>query len=495
MTDFPDWREYRSDRTLENFSAQWDRTSYSISGGTKGYPVLSMTDAWYGRRDFSRNWVNKPPVSNFSEFRGDVRSFSNNWATSTITVDDLCYKLKQTKIIPTQYDNLRNVVVNLFKLCDYEPLFIDQWVKSEVYNPIIMAPGGKYNVWDYLNTLLTVHNLYISRQNEKIVLLREPIQDIYPMWNVTSHSYNVDMSSSTKKIKTTFRPMHYRYDAYLPLSKESKDTIIQVEARKVTEQVLTLDAYAVNLTYPWITDCKDYMGPKGDPDSQFTAYCVSGNDGLPITPSQWYGQGGALSVRLNPENHNQVIVTVTGPQSSDYSPFRIAASSGPSNYYNSLRIRGTGLVMGAEEVYEAYTGSSSLGSDEEQINTPLINTPSLAIDNTLRAIWEKSGSLPTITISSPDFFNQDPKMRGNDFFLAAGSTFHYGDDSCMITHVEHNPQEMTLTATPLVTCNDVSNKYSDDKYTFKVRDIDYNMPKDLENVFQANQPWEDFRGR
>ena len=98
-------------------------------------------------------------------------------------------------------------------------------------------------------------------------------------------------------------------------------------------------------------------------------------------------------MRLDPKNHNQIIVTVRGMVSSDYSPFRIAASSGPSNYYNSLRFRGTGLVMGPEDAYVMHTGSSTLGSDEEQINNPLINTPSLAIDNSLRAVWEKSGSI------------------------------------------------------------------------------------------------------
>ena len=116
MSIAPEPFEYRTDRSLESFSAQWDRTSYSVPGGTKGYPVLTLTDRFFKSADVSTTWTNKHPVSSVYEFRGDVRTFTSNYSTNTVTVDDLCYKLKQVKVVPTQYNNFRNVVVELFKL-------------------------------------------------------------------------------------------------------------------------------------------------------------------------------------------------------------------------------------------------------------------------------------------------------------------------------------------------------------------------------------------
>ena len=175
---------------------------------------------------------------------------------------------------------------------------------------------------------------------------------------------------------------------------------------------------------------------------------------------------------------------------SDYSPFRIAASSGPSNYYNSLRFRGTGLVMDTEDTYTIHTGSSTLGSDEEQINTPLINTPSLAIDNSLRAVWEKSGSIPTITLTSPNLETRSPSMTGNDLFLTSGSAFDYGGDRFMTTHADMNGQELTVTATSRITCDEFSNKIDTG---VSLADYEATIPKTIYNVFQFNQPHKEYQ--
>lgn len=490
MSIAPEPFEYRTDRSLESFSAQWDRMSYSVPGGTKGYPVMTLTDRFFKPADVSTTWTNKHPVSSVYEFRGDVRTFTSNYSTNTVTVDDLCYKLKQVKVVPTQYNNFRNVVVELFKLCDYDKVYVDGFIKADQYNPIIMAPGGSFNVWDYLNTLCAVHNVYMLRQNSNLLFLRDNDFLKEHMNNVTGMSYSVDLAQSTRTVKTTYRPMRYAYNEYLPLSKESKDTIIQVDARKTVEQTITLDAYVIEAMTPWVTQCKDYIPAKDTSGLEYTAYCVAGNDGLPITASQWLGQGGSLSVRLDPKNHNQIIVTVRGMVTSDYSPFRIAASSGPSNYYNSLRFRGTGLVMGPEDTYTTHTGSSTLGSDEEQINNPLINTPSLAVDNSLRAVWEKSGSIPTITLTSPNLESRTPSVTGNDLFLASGSAFDYGGDRFMTTHVDMNNQEITVTATSRITCDEFSNTIDTG---VSLADYEAKIPKTIYNVFQFNQPHKEYK--
>ena len=95
MSIAPEPFEYRTDRSLENFSAQWDRMSYSVPGGHQGLPrddVDGQVLQAGGRVDA---WTNKHPVSSVYEFRGDVRTFTSNYSTNTVTVDDLCYKLSR----------------------------------------------------------------------------------------------------------------------------------------------------------------------------------------------------------------------------------------------------------------------------------------------------------------------------------------------------------------------------------------------------------------
>ena len=146
--------------------------------------------------------------------------------------------------------------------------------------------------------------------------------------------------------------------------------------------------------------------------------------------------------------------------------------------------------MGPEDTYVTHTGSSSLRSDEEQINNPLINTPSLAIDNSLRAVWEKSGSIPTITLTSPNLESRTPTTTGNDLFLTSGSAFDYGGDRFMTTHVDMNNQEITVTATSRITCDEFSNNIDTG---VSLADYEAKIPKTIYNVLQFNQPHKEYK--
>ena len=65
-------------------------------------------------------------------------------------------------------------------------------------------------------------------------------------------------------------------------------------------------------------------------------YCVVGKDNKPITPTQWYAEGGSVYVELGDEP-NQLKVRVTGMDNKRLGPFRLAESDA-QNDYQSLRI-------------------------------------------------------------------------------------------------------------------------------------------------------------
>ena len=80
-------------------------------------------------------------------------------------------------------------------------------------------------------------------------------------------------------------------------------------------------------------------------------------------------------------------------------------------------------------------------------------------------------------------------MTGNDLFLTSGSAFDYGGDRFMTTHVDMNNQEITVTATSRITCDEFSNAIDTG---VSLADYEAKIPKTIYNVLQFNQPHKEY---
>lgn len=108
-------------------------------------------------------------------------------------------------------------------------------------------------------------------------------------------------------------------------------------------------------------------------------YVIVGQDGLPVQPSEWTGQGGSLTFKKT-ENPNEIEVTVQGPkydgipQAGDQSktafgPYKIGVeTSGDGVEYPAIYLVGTGVKYNKKKITLA-TGADSLVTEQEDAKT------------------------------------------------------------------------------------------------------------------------------
>jgi hypothetical protein len=147
---------------------------------------------------------------------------------------------------------------------------------------------------------------------------------------------------------------------------------------------------------------KDYAGPA-------SVYAVSGNDGLPITPSQWTAQGGDMSFAIKGDG-SIIEVTLTGPDFPSLAPFTIGLNDG-SNSYSTLRITGDGMNFN-KQVYTEKTGLTA--SDTPVVNAGEIDNKAIdTLEDAKRyALFARRlYSLPTQTFSTSA--TEFPRLEGS----------------------------------------------------------------------------------
>ena len=125
---------------------------------------------------------------------------------------------------------------------------------------------------------------------------------------------------------------------------------INVNAGETVEQVLELSASVTTIQQPAM---QTFVSREYNSSSVFT---VVGDDGLPISPSQWTSFGGSLSVAINPDT-TSLTITITAPSGipnkdgNEIGVYGIALSSEESTgRYSTLRIIGTGVAFDKQSV-------------------------------------------------------------------------------------------------------------------------------------------------
>lgn len=235
-----------------------------------------------------------------------------------------------------------------------------------------------------------------------------------------SLSYSINDQTLAKNIEIYW----YEYDfvdfiyniEFTPAYAQEEPQILTVEAGETVEYDITLDAWVASVNQPQVLD---YVGP--DERTDTGAYCVAGNDGLPVTAAQWTAQGGKLVVSLT-DNPSVLHVVVTGPGAKELetttsgtttlSPYSIAATAVDDNtFYNSLHITGKGVRF-KKHLVRISTGAVSQVTMEEvgaTVDNPFVNSLSAAYDVGVRAAKTYAGPTHTVTMglipSSPSIEN------------------------------------------------------------------------------------------
>lgn len=329
-----------------------------------------------------------------------VRAITNTpWAWSA-TLNDPFYRLNIETRIPSLYQaTVSDIVKHFFKIAGISDLkifasanrnpsasFFTYGVGGitastdlDQYN----FSGAKGNLWSILKSFLSAKDWQITWVYDTVVLYRN--HSILTRFQGFTKDYSIDFSVDEpfSDIECTYYEdmMHWRYERYMaeypsgsidyrtprvpgerlislayPVSTVDGDhskeisggEVLSVESGETKEFVLEASGIINGLYDQPVCVMPNEIYPSDtslatttmDNRTRFifnkSKYCVVGKDNKPITPAQWYAEGGSVSVGLGDEP-NQLKVRVTGMDNNRLAPFRLAESDG-QNDYSSLRI-------------------------------------------------------------------------------------------------------------------------------------------------------------
>lgn len=246
-------------------------------------------------------------------------------------------------------------------------------------------PGAKGNLWNILKSFLSAKDWQITWIYDTIVLYRN--HSILTRFQGFTKDYSIDFSveepfSDIECVyyENTMSRRYWRYSAEYPSGSTSyskpnvpgerlialaypqttvdgnskkelsSGEVLSVESGETKEFVLEVSG-VVNALYDqpvcvmpdqiYVSSVDTNISTTTHDDRtryivNKSKYCVVGKDNKPITPAQWYAEGGSVYVELGDEP-NQLKVLVTGMDNKRLAPFRLAESDG-QNDYQSLRI-------------------------------------------------------------------------------------------------------------------------------------------------------------
>jgi hypothetical protein len=182
----------------------------------------------------------------------------------------------------------------------------------------------------------------------------------------------------------------------------------------------------------------------------YSQYVIVGKDGIPLTPAQWNGQGGSVTIELT-ENPNEIEITVVGANYPELEPFKIGVESAGGDDYPAFYLRGTGVFFEKTE-HTIYTGAPA--SEIQDATT--IDNPFIVND---RILWSKGVRIAQ-ELCGPSFkLNQSIPM-GVEFGNVTGSIVSAFDSKFRIESTGFSQSGVDIQARSYVTFADFDTAWS-----------------------------------
>lgn len=281
---------------------------------------------------------------------GIVSKLGGDGFNATATAKSRMANLAVTRTALPQSGTLESALLYYLGLVDITSgIVIDESLKSL---PVAFV-GWNGVVWDNIKKLCAALEIEASLVSNNVVF-RLPRTRIAETTRDSSIAWDIDESNQAQSIEILYYLTQNRSSglAY-PLGGWSDEfQPISVDAGAKVEQTFSLDpgvgeeglgASLVSIQQPVVVDsvAREYGAT--------SVYSIVGNDGYPITAAQWRAGGGKVSVEIL-EDTRSIKVTVVAPVDPEYAPYRLAMPSGPSDFYSSLRLVGTGAFFTKEKL-------------------------------------------------------------------------------------------------------------------------------------------------
>jgi len=322
---------------------------------------------------------------------GQIVELSSADELLTVTADSILGLLNSWHDVPPVDGNFNDLVSTWFDVVGIDlPIQFEDGLATEP----VAVPGSVDNLWDNMKMFLSAHQIEMSLVGETIIFRRPHKFEAFTEKTIR-RGWTMGGGDSARKVEVTYYTNTPFYnEEYYPARLNEEETIMQVNAFEEVEYVIQTMASVFELPTEDIP-VVDYVPNAPVSSSQ---YSVVGNDDLPVPAAQWIDGGGSLRLEKHPTDPLSIVVKLRGAGISHLGPFRIAMSSGASNYYNSLRLVGSGVAV-SPEVIEIHTGASqnSTGTDIGiTVENPFISSLTQAYNAGIRTAGAYSGQLVSI---------------------------------------------------------------------------------------------------
>lgn len=318
---------------------------------------------------------------------GTAEEVSVNNQELTVIADSVLGMLNSWHHIPVVNGTIEDLVREWFAAAEIDlPIEFQDGIGDR---PIV-SPAHYDNLWDRFKMLMSAQQIEAALVNN-VVVLREPRKfeaytnrQISPQWTVGQGD-----TAEFVEIKY-YTTQYFDKQEFYPILLANEDLpIMQVDttenAEYAIEMNVTLDVWPEN---PIRVETFVPNEPVG-----YSVYSVVGNDDLPIPAKMWNDYGGRLWVEPHEEDPHIIVVRIQGAGLPHLAPFRIAMSSGAGNYYNSLRLVGSGVVV-EEHMLTLRTGASRNTTGSKigiTVENPYVTSLSQAYDTGLKTAAAYSG--------------------------------------------------------------------------------------------------------
>lgn len=275
--------------------------------------------------------------------------------------------------------------------CSLANINTDILVDDAIKTRVVAFPGWSGNLWLGMKEMATGQGADLNLVSD-VILLRPIRTRIAVADRETDARSELDNGSIAQKQEVIWYDTQSITNAlvYPPGGWDSSTRTLAGPAGEVSEFVIELEAKRSdndNRSPAPGASVSSIQQPVMQlfVDKDYTAssvYTITGDDNIPVTPSQWAAYGGKLEVFINPDT-TSLTVRMTAPSGitqvngEQMKTYRIGLSSGSSSStYSTLRIVGTGVRLNQQTIILS-TGVEAYRTAQEfapSIDTKFLNT-------------------------------------------------------------------------------------------------------------------------
>lgn len=375
---------------LKDFSVQEDSTPIYASDSTGGAGTMSLSVDENGDTPYLLDAEIDLVDPAQGTTRGTIRNLASDNTQVSISADSRMALLNVTRNAAAVSGILEDALAYYFGLCGITDGFV---IEDSIQSIPVKFLGFSGNVLEELKKIGAANGFEINLVSNNIVA--RPIrQRIAQNYRDSSRSWSYDTSQKAQSVEIYKYTVSEVTNGLIYNGYTENQTPLVVDAGTTAEFTIPFNGSLISIDQPVFTTT---IGP-GDPG--FSAYNASGNDNLPITQAQWEAQGGSLSVSISDDTRS-IVVSITAPAETQYSPYRIGVSDGEETY-STLRLHGSALIYEKE----LHTYNTAVDPDRVSrevgatVDSPYIQTDQQLLDAAMGELRYWGGNRRTINVAT-----------------------------------------------------------------------------------------------